>query len=411
MHTHPMCLLSQILRFPLLLLTISLNVSHSQTLQSSNVTRRPLYVQLNGSAYNRGLQHGNALKLEIAEAILRWKADIQYSQKRDADSLIAEFLHTTDYIPTITRWTPELLEEVKGIAAGSGQTFQTIFAYQLLDEIWGYFDKLDANHCSAIGAPRTQSHPAYVAQTMDLEKFRDGSQTVLHIEETTAVPEQYLFTAAGLIVLNGVNNASIGVCCNTLMQLNASRNGLPVAFVTRGLLAQKSHESVLAFLKKVKHASGQNYILGLGDSVYDFEVSAGKIVPFLPVAGKNIVYHTNHPLVNDDFKPWHLKRLQAKTPEELKNDNSRVRFASLESRLGKRSSGVEEWTIKETLRSKDSELYPVCRSLTSEQTDYTFGSTMMTLSDHPSLQATSGPPDLSDYVLYSFRSAFAPTDR
>jgi hypothetical protein len=35
---------------------------------------------------------------------------------------------------------------------------------------------------------------------------------------------------------------------------------------------------------------------------------------------------------------------------------------------------------------------------------FTFGSTIMTLSKHPSLQVTFGPPDESEYILYSFRS-------
>jgi hypothetical protein len=387
------------------LLTLSFCVALAQNSQKLDGTKKPLYVELSGSGYDRGVQHGKALKAEIAEILRRFKENLKISRERDPDSLIAEFLHATDFIPAIKKWTPDLLDEVKGIAEGSGQKFETIFAYQLPDEIWVYFDKLDADHCSGIGVAKTASHPAYVAQNMDIESWRHGSQAILHILQSATMPEQFIFTTAGLVAANGVNNCSIGVCVNTLMQLNASRDGLPVAFVVRGLLAKTSEQSALEFLKTINHASGQNYILGVGDKVYDFEASATGVVRFTPVAGGSLVYHTNHPLANDDLKPWWAKRIQQRTPEQMKNSNSAVRLASLESRLAKTGIDIVEETIKEALRSKDSQMHPVCVPLRSGGSSFTFGSTIMTLSEHPSLQVTYGPPDLSEYVHYSFRSA------
>lgn len=390
------------LLFPLLI--IPLCILSAQISQKGEGSKKPHFVELSGSGYDRGMQHGKALKAEIADILRRFKEDLKTSRKRDPDSLIAEFLHATDFIPAVKKWTPDLLDEVKGIADGSGQKFETVFAYQLPDEIWVYFDKQDANHCSGMGVAKTKSHPAYVAQNLDLESWRHGSQAVLHIPQTAAVPEQLIFTSAGLIAANGVNNSSIGVCVNTLMQLSACHDGLPVAFVIRGLLRRRTEQSALEFLKTVHHASGQNYILGVGDNVYDFEASAAGVVRFTPVAGGSPVYHTNHPLANEDLKPWWAKRLQQRTPEELKNSNSYARFTSLESRLVRNGIDIVEQTIKETLRSKDSQTNPLCRPLMSGGSVFTFGSTVMTLSEHPSLQVTCGPPDANAYFLYSFRS-------
>jgi isopenicillin-N N-acyltransferase-like protein len=390
------------------LMAISLGIASAQVSQKQEGSKKPLYVELSGSAYERGVRHGKALKVEIAAVLGRFKADIKTSRNRDADSLIAEFLQATDFIPAIKKWTPELLDEVKGIADGSGQKFETVFAYQLPDEIWVYFDKLDANHCSGIGVAKTPLHPAYVAQNMDLPSWTHGSQTVLHIAQSATIPEQFIFTSAGLIAANGVNNSSIGVCVNTLMQLNASHDGLPVAFVIRGLLEKRTEQAALQFLKSVPHASGQNYILGTSHNVYDFEASATRVERFTPVVGGSPVYHTNHPLANKDLKPWWATWTQQVLPAIRKSDNSSVRFNSLESRLSKKSSDVTEQTIKETLRSKDSEINPVCRPLRSGRASFTFGSTIMALSDRPSLQVTYGPPDVSEYVLYSFRSSAHP---
>jgi isopenicillin-N N-acyltransferase like protein len=367
--------------------------------------KRPFYLEVSGTGYERGLQHGIALKSEIASVLGRYITQIRLERKRDADSVIAEFLRATDFFPAIQEWTPDLLEEVRGIADGSGQKFETVFSYQLPDELWVYFDKLDAHHCSGIGVAQTASHPAYVAQNMDLESWRHGSQTVLHIPATDAAPEQYIFTAAGLIAANGVNSASIGVCVNTLMQLSASPNGLPVAFVIRGLLTKRTGTAALEFLKSVHHASGQNYILGAVNQVYDFEASANRVVQFIPIPGGSPVFHTNHPLANNDLKEWWAVMLRAMTPELLGKFNTAVRFATLESRLAKTGTESDENTIKETLRSRDSEINPICRPVRTGAAGFTFGSTIMTLSDQPSLQVTCGPPDAAEYVLYTFHPA------
>ena len=396
--------------FLIALLTLSLGICSAQNSQKDASAKKPFYVELSGSGYERGVQHGKALKSDIADVLGHFKADLKTSRMRDPDSLIAEFLHATDFIPAIKKWTPDLLDEVKGIADGSGQKFETVFAYQLPDEIWVYFDKQDVNHCSGLGVARSPTHPAYIAQNLDLESWRHGSQTVLHILQSAILPEQFIFTTAGLVAANGVNNCSIGVCVNTLMQLNAVHDGLPVAFVIRGLLARKSEQSALEFIKTVHHASGQNYILGTGDNVYDFEASATGVVRFTPVAGGSPVYHTNHPLVNDNLKAWWAQRTKNMAPEERRYSNSHVRFASLETRLAKSDIDIAEQKIKETLRSRDSEWNPVCRSLKSGNGIFTFGSTIMTLSERPSFQVTYGPPDMSEYVLYSFRSTATPED-
>ena len=180
------------------------------------------------------------------------------------------------------------------------------YSFQMADEFWVYLDKLQhkqAMHCSGIGVAAANGRPAYIGQNLDVESYMYGYQVLLHITATKTTPEQYILTSAGLVAMNGINSKSIGICVNTLMELNASTDGLPVAFVIRGVLAKQDGADALKFLTTVKHASGQNYILGLKDSVYDFEASAGKVVRFIPNATNHgLVYHTNHAIANNDIK-------------------------------------------------------------------------------------------------------------
>ncbi|MCP4709245.1 MAG: peptidase C45, partial [Planctomycetes bacterium] len=75
-------------------------------------------VVLEGSAYERGKMHGEKLKDEISELVKIWKLNIRETYNVEPDEFIADFVERTDYQPAIEEYTPELLEEVRGIAEG-----------------------------------------------------------------------------------------------------------------------------------------------------------------------------------------------------------------------------------------------------------------------------------------------------
>src|SRR5262249_49799821 len=108
-------------------------------------------ITLEGSAYNRGLIHGQTLKPEINELVRFWKADLEKTFKMKAETFIANFLKKTDFTRAIKKWTPDLLEEVRGIADGSAVDFDTIYVFQLPDEVWANGADIVAQHCTSIG--------------------------------------------------------------------------------------------------------------------------------------------------------------------------------------------------------------------------------------------------------------------
>ena len=117
----------------LLLLIVAFLTEGSQSKKDSSAFKEknvPV-IELRGTGYERGLQHGEKLKSEIGAVFLKWKMDIELTTHRNADSVIAEFLGATDFEPAIKKWTPEILEEVKGIAEGSGQKFNDVFSLGL----------------------------------------------------------------------------------------------------------------------------------------------------------------------------------------------------------------------------------------------------------------------------------------
>ena len=358
-------------------------------------------ITVNGAGYERGLQHGTQLKAEIGEIIAAWKANTEAVLGRDADLVLAEFFEYAEFTKAIKKWTPDLYDEIRGIADGSEQDFNQVFVLNLIDEFWVWIDNTTNHHCTGVGVPAADGRPTYIAQNMDLESFTDGFQVLMRIAGDGSAPEQLVLTYPGLIALNGINASGVGVCVNTLMQLTASSRGLPVAFVVRGLIRRTDEEEILDFIQRVDHASGQNYIIGIRDEVYDFEASANTVVRFDPGNENGSVYHTNHPLVNDDVKPWYAPYSPSVSPDLRPGPgNSEHRFMSAESRMTS-SETLDDKTIAGTLRSRDHPDHPVCRSNEGGSSGFTFASVIMTLSDPPSLQVVAGPPDEGEYSTHA----------
>ena len=111
---------------------ISANPSHKKAASNKAVP----VIELSGNGFQRGLQHGKLLKSQIADVILKWKQNIKKGTGQDPDPFIKGFYAATNFEPVSKKLTPEIFDEVKGIADGSGQTYIDIFCFQLADELW-----------------------------------------------------------------------------------------------------------------------------------------------------------------------------------------------------------------------------------------------------------------------------------
>ena len=67
--------------------------------------------------------HGKTLKDAIQELVKLWKEDLAQRFKTDANTFIQRFVKQSNYLPAIKKWTPDLLDEIKGLAEGSGLDF------------------------------------------------------------------------------------------------------------------------------------------------------------------------------------------------------------------------------------------------------------------------------------------------
>lgn len=352
-------------------------------------------IVLEGTPYQRGLKHGRELKQAIHELLQLWKRHIKSAYGLDADAFVKKFLARTDYVSAIKKWTPDLLDEIHGLADGSGTDFDTMLVFQFVDEYWVQGEAIAREHCSSLGVPARQGRPTIVAQNLDVEGFLDGFQTILHIKDAARGLESLVLTNAGFIGANGMNNHQVGLCVNTVSQLAPCRDGLPVACVVRGVLAQRSAAEAVAFLRGIKHASGQNYVVGGPSGVWDLECSAHQATPYQPGTPAGLVWHTNHPLANDDYTTAYRDFLAKKNVERAAI-STYVRLETLNARL-RSETQIDSDGIKALLSSAGSGPFPVCRPLKGRDDVFTFASTVMVLGPNPELWIAPGPPNVTPY--------------
>jgi len=384
---------------------------------SSNIAAAPSenkmkHLVLEGNPRQRGRIHGETLRAEINELVGGQTGAIR---KAGGDPLdyVNRIVDGTGFLDAAEKWTPHCVEEIRGIAEGAGIDFKIMFAFNLLDESGWFFqgkswmnpDYKDDSHCSVLGVGREDIHPATVAQNADMGPAIDGYQTVLHIKHSDSDLEELIMTLPGVMGVYGLSNRAIGVCLNAMTRsLNKSPAGLGTIFIARGILHQKNLEEAISFITRVKHASGEAYTFGDKERVVCFEGSAHKVVQFIPCPGAKRVYHTNHPLVNDDtwLSPDNPEKIAPELRERfvLGIENSKTRFRTLEKRLKNPAESLTVKSVKDILSSHDPAEYPICRH--DERGNITTFSMIMTLTDSPKLYAAPGPPCKTEYKTFQF---------
>ena len=346
-------------------------------------------LDLNGNARQRGEAHGEAMRDAIGAGVERWLERMTAVQPLDRDAFLDHIRTTTQFEQTVTQLTPDLMDEVRGIASGANLDVSTVFAFQLLDECWWLAAQLAQQNnaqesCSSL-ALRDMDGVAVAAQTMDLPHHYDGGQLLLRFTDPKTGIRQLVFTAAGLVGLNGLNSRRLAVCVNTLGELPSSRRGLPVAFVLRSLLARADLAGAVEFVEATQHASGQNYVLASPDGIADIEAGATATTLYQPQTAH--VYHTNHQLTNPDTR---------NVTDINSIANSVKRFEAM-NRFFERHPEPDLAGIKTLLASADG---PICAPRAARH-GFTFGACIMILDTSPTLHIAHGPPTASSFVQHS----------
>lgn len=356
---------------------------------------------LAGNPYSRGIAFGTACRASIGTLIADWLESLRAAGIDDPTAYIRDFLGNTNFLPAIREYTPDLLEEVRGIATATSNELDIVLACQFMDEEWAFRatrlqDSEPLQKCSSV-ALRTAADESLIGQNMDLGVYTEGHQIALNITTSPNDPSELIFSVHGMIGLMGVNSCGLGVCVNSLPQLPVAQDGLPVTFVLRKLLKARSAAEAIACLKSVQHATGQHYLIADAAEIRSYEAAPHAVMEYHPpIPGR--ILHTNHPLAAPG----------SRASDEYEA-NTAARLTSLVTRLAEEQADLA--AIQQALSSHDDPDNPVCRdrpgtSRGMEHNAFTTGSMISRLRAGRPIESwlTAGPPTPADYFKVTLPS-------
>ncbi len=161
---------------------------------------------------------------------------------------------------------PLIAEELEGIAAGAGLTFDEIVLLNLHEELYHKPDLPKHGHCTAVGVAPADSgnQHAYVGQTWDWMQSVAGKSRATQWRRTEGV-SVLAYGYPGMPMGAGLNSAGIALCwtsANLGIKGQSSRVGIPSYVLIAHLLAQKDLDSVLNEVQKNKHAGWFTFVMG-----------------------------------------------------------------------------------------------------------------------------------------------------
>lgn len=342
---------------------------------------------LSGPPRDRGQQHGEELRGLIASAISAWFEHL--APRTDPQSFVVEISERTGLRAAGGAHAPDLMAEVAGIAEGAGQDFETMFAWQLIDECWWFLDDLEVRasraadgreRCSALAI--NHQGRGIVAQTQDLDRHCDGTQVMLRYLDQSGL-EILVPSLAGLLALNGVNSAGLAVGITTLSQLPHSPAGVGSGLLVPMLLRCAAVDEALALLDRVPIASGNSFVIGSRDRSVAVEVSSAALAVS---ADGDRALHTNHALAQEPLHP------------HARFDHSVARLRLLDQHVRPDSTLDDLATMYAT--------GPVCQSREGSGTKMSVGTTIFELGDEPGCHYAPGPLDTDELVTYRMRAHY-----
>ncbi len=275
-------------------------------------------VETGGTPYEIGVDVGRAVPDVLHAAAASTRADIA----RVTDPRVMATVH--EYLEATTTAVPELIDELRGMADGSGVSLTELFVMNAAAELHqatGFFEE----SCTVVGITQAGTKDGNVLLAHNEDATAGwGDYTYVVRAEPKDGPSFVAFTYAGLLLHQGVNSAGIGSAGNALYAKDA-RPGIPKLLAYRRILNQTTIESAIRVATSSQRAFGNNHLIANdhGD-IYDIEVTGSRWA--MLHAGNRFLAHGNH-LVSPEMAELDAdedllnSRLRQKRVERLVNSN------------------------------------------------------------------------------------------
>jgi isopenicillin-N N-acyltransferase-like protein len=352
-------------------------------------------LHLRGDPYTQGLQHGRALRDQIADNLdiyfdrFEREGKLPPREARERAAGYERVLHDHPY-----------LQALHGLADGSGLAFGDLLAlnvrYELLYYQFGVCGVGQPDGCTAFALLPTATDSGHLLLGQNWDWIPSVRGAVVHTRDEDGF-ETLGFTEAGIVGTKiGLNGAGLGLAINGLVSSadDWSRPVLPFHVRCYDVLQARSLAAARQVIVEQERPCSANFLLAQApDAAIDIE-AAPQTVCERPASGGALV-HANHFL-----EP---AQLGVEEPAAERRPHSYLRQARLQALLDARRP-VSLADVEAALRDHDNFPDSVCRHENPddppEERYISVTSVVMDLHER-SLQLTDGPACEHLYTSYS----------
>jgi isopenicillin-N N-acyltransferase-like protein len=351
-------------------------------------------VELDGSPFERGLQHGVALRDQIAHNVAMYYDRFAREGHLSADEVRRR---AARFVPLLENYS-DYFAAVRGVAEASQRELIDVVMlnvrYELLYYQYSILGVGAPDGCTsfALLPSATRSQHLLVGENWDWIPAVQGA--------VVRTPETLCFTEAGIFAGKfGLNATGIGLVVNGLLSTadDWSQPVMPFHVRCHEILHSPTLEGAAAVVTRTRRACSTNFVLGHApDRALDIEAAPATACTLGPTHG--VLAHTNHFL-----EPDHLG---VDEPPSERRPHSLTRLARMRQLL-EAGRPLEVEDVQRCLRDHDNFPDSVCRHVHSddppEETCVTRVSVVMDLNAR-ALWLSDGPPCENAYDAFTLYS-------
>jgi isopenicillin-N N-acyltransferase-like protein len=297
----------------------------------------PLHVvEVRGNSRQRGFQHGSRMRAPIETALEFYRS---FFHSRVGLDPAAMRMRASQFIAPTHRLSPLLLDEYEGIAEGSRQTIEDIFALSARYEIT--FEAVALGECSNVfvGPKRSRTGGVLLGQNWDWRPEAMDFRAVI-VARCDDMPDHIVVTECGQPGKYGLNECGLGVlaaglCC----EANASTGVHLAVALSRHILAQVHFAAAQRVLQSAASRATVNFLVSDAEgNAIDVEM-ASRAVQSTPLYPGEVYWHTNHCRIVDEPCTFENSLIRGRRWTELTSTRDAIDVRTVQSWLSDARNG------------------------------------------------------------------------
>ena len=226
-------------------------------------------VRTSGPARARGHQYGEQARERVLRSIDAYRVVFAHYAQWDWATVREQ---AGRYVEPISRFGPQYLEEMRGIADGAGVDFEDVLALNVRTEVMYAAKARTARaqlprtlECTAFAALPDDGRPVLVGQNWDWKTHTVDTVVILECDPDDG-PRFVTAVEAGLLAKTGLNERGLGIATNALASdLDRGEPGVPYHVLLRALLSAETPADAFALLQQDFRSSSAHYLVAHKD--------------------------------------------------------------------------------------------------------------------------------------------------